>query len=360
MNLTSHEFVLRDRVIAALNSTLSLPQALEAARTPLLELTPADYMGMCLITLGPIIDFQWLVPGHRLALLDEYPKWVDSDFVRAPIFAQPNVVLRDSEMLPRRELEQSALYQRSKELDLSLEHVMAVLLPVLPSFLGAFTLYRDRRRPFSEQDAALLTSLTPHLLNTLRNCRDMQTVSTGARLLEELYNRHDSAFLILTPPSREVLRSPRAVTLLESWFAPSDVDASGVPYVLLERLKELRSRDVAARLELNPWISLHGDTYRVVKFIELPEAEGPRQWALLLNEIPVSIPLPESMRILLTPRQVEIATYVLRNWSNQQIATELGRTENTVKTHVRDIFDRLKVDSREDFLYQAAHLNKPV
>ncbi|WP_426750356.1 response regulator transcription factor [Myxococcus sp. Y35] len=360
MNLSSHEFVLRDRVIAALNSTLSLPKALEAARAPLLELTPADYVGLCLITLGPIVDFQWLVPGHRLALLDEYSKWVESDFVRAPIFARPNVVLRDSEMLSRRELEQSALYQRSKELDLSLEHVMAVLLPVLPGYFGAFTLYRDRRRPFTEQDAALLTSLTPHLLNAVRNCRELQTVSTGARLLEELYNRPGSAFLILTPPSREVFRSPRAATLLEQWFTPSDLHSSGVPNVLLERLEELLHRNEDARLGLNPWISLHGDAYRVVRFVELPEADGPRQWALMMNEIPVSIPLPEVMRIELTPRQVEIARGMLRNWSNQDIAAEFKLSEDTVKTHVRDIFARLKVDSRADFLYQAAHLNKPV
>ncbi|MFP2957803.1 response regulator transcription factor [Myxococcus sp. 1LA] len=360
MNLTSHEFALRDKVITALNSTLSLPKALEAAREPLLELTPADYVGLCLVNLGPVMGFEWLVPGHRLALLDEYSRWVDSDFVRAPIFARPNVVLRDSEMISRKELEGSALYQRSKELDLSLEHVMAVLLPVYPRLFGAFTLYRDRRLAFSERDVSFLTSLTPHLLNAVRNCRDMQTVSTGARLLEEIYRRHDAAFVVVAPPSHEVLRSDRAATLLERWFSPSDLHSSGIPRVLMERLEALTRMTPDARQSANRWVSLHGDAYRVVRFIELPEAEGPRQWALILHEIPLSIPLPEAMRKELTPRQIEIAKGMLRNWSNKDIASELRLSEDTVKTHVRDIFSRLKLDNRADFLYQAAHLNKPV
>ncbi|WP_307734601.1 helix-turn-helix transcriptional regulator [Pyxidicoccus parkwayensis] len=361
MNFSSHEWMLRDRVIEALNSNLSLPRVLESVREPLLELAPAEYMGLCLITLGPLTEFKWLVPGkHRLALLDEYSRWADSDFVRGPIFARPGVALRDTEMLPRKELERSALYQRSRELDLSLEHVMAVLLPVPPGLCGAFTLYRDTQEEFSEREAALLTSLSRHLVNAVRNCRDVQAVTTGARLLEELHNREDSAFLVVEPPSREVLRSQRAAALLEKWFSPSDLHSSGLPRVLQERLEALPRLDADARLDASLWISLQGDTYRVVRFVELPESEGSRSWALVLNEIPLSIPLPEVMKRQLTVRHIDIAKGMLRNWSNRDIASELELSEATVKTHVKEIFRRLKVDSRADFLYQATHLNKPL
>lgn len=360
MKFTAHEWMLRDRVIEALNSSLSLPKALEAARGPLLEFTPADYMGLCLMTLGPTVDFQWLVPGPRLALLDEYSKWVDHDFVRPPIFARPNEVLRDSDMLTRRELEHSALYQRSRELDLSLEHVMAVLLPAHTQLLGAFTLYRDRRIAFSEEDAARLKSLTRHLLNAIRNCRDMQVATSGANLLETLYNGPDSAYLIATPPAREVLRSPRAAAMLERWYPRSDVHSSGIPSVLMERLTALTRMDADARLQNNVWVSLGAEGYRVVRFVELPGADEPRQWALVLNEVPFSIPLPEAMRKELTRREVDVAMGLLSNSTNEQISSELGISVQTVKTHVRSIFEKLKVDSRADFLYQASHLNRPV
>ncbi|MDC0707416.1 helix-turn-helix transcriptional regulator [Stigmatella sp. ncwal1] len=360
LTLNTHELMLRDRVIATLNSSLSLPQVLEATQAPLLELTPADSVALCLMRITPSLDFQWLVPGPRFRLLDEYADLSDHDFARPPIFAQPNVVLRDSEMLSRREYEHSLIYQRSRELDLSLEHIMAVLVPVRPDFLGALALYRTRRRSFSSRCAAVLSSLTAHLMNAVRNCSDVQAFTTGAHLLEDLYRRPDTAFLVVEPPHREVLRSPHAAVLLDRWFAPSDLHSSGLPLPLKERLDTLVRLDPDSRLEQNVWVSLQADGYRTVRFVELPAPEGPRQWALLMNEIPISIPLPAEMKRKLTPREVTIAMYLLRNWSDKQIADELDITLLTLKTHSRNIRNKLGIDGRADFIYQAARLNKPV
>ncbi|RYZ40307.1 MAG: LuxR family transcriptional regulator [Myxococcaceae bacterium] len=360
MNLTTHEHMLRDRVITALNSSLSFPQVLEATRAPLLEFAPSDSLALCLMRTTPVLDFQWLVPGYSIPLLEHYASVSDHDFVRAPIFARPNVVLRDEEMLPRREYEHSLLYQRSRELGLGLEHVMAVLLPIRPDFLGAFALYRTERRAFSAQCAAVLSSITPHLVNAVRNCSDVQAMTTGAHLLEELHNRSDTAYLVVDPSSREVMRSPHAAVLLERWFKPSERHSSGLPLPLKERLDALVGMNADARLEKNVWVSLQADAYRTVRFIELPTREGPRQWALVMNEIPMSIPLPVDMRSKLTPREAETAKYLLRNWNHEQIADELDISLGTVDAHVRSIRNKLGVDGRADLIYQATRLNKPV
>ena len=216
MNFNTHELVLRDRTISALNSSLSFPQVLEATREPLLELAQADSAALCLMRVTPSLDFQWVVPGPRIPLLDEYAVVSDHDFVRGPIFARPNVVLRDQEMLSREEYEHSPLYQRSRELGMALERVMAVLLPIRPDFLAAFALYRTCRRAFPSRSATILSSLTAHLVNSVRNCSDVQALTTGACLLEELYNHPDSGFLIVEPPSRVVLRLRRAAGLSAS------------------------------------------------------------------------------------------------------------------------------------------------
>ncbi len=360
MNFNTHELELRDRVICALNSSLSFPQVLEAAREPLLELAQADAAALCLMRVVPSLGFQWHVPGHRIPLLDAYDGVSDHDFVRGPIFARPGVVLRDQEMLSRAEYEHSLLYQHSRELGMGLDRVMAVLLPIRPDYFGAFALYRTRPRSFSSRCATALSSLTEHLMNSVRNCSDAQALTTGARLLEELYNHPDTGFLIVEPPSRVVLRSRRADSLLEKWFTPSDLDSSGLPERFREQLNALVRTDADSRLGKNVWVSLHIDAYRVVRFIELPAPEGPRQWALVMNELPMSIPLPAEMRRTLTPREADVARCLLRNRSNEQIADELALSCHTVKTHVRNLFKKLGVDDRADFLYQAAHLNKPV
>ncbi|WP_171448347.1 helix-turn-helix transcriptional regulator [Corallococcus carmarthensis] len=359
MDFTTQELVLRDSVIASLNSSQSLHQVLETTRAPLLEFVQADAVALCLMHVEPF-DFQWLVPGPRVPILDGYAELAQHDFLRAPILARPNVPIRDTQLLSRDEYERTLIYQRSRELDPCLEHIMAVLLPIRPGFVGALAFYRNLRRPFTSQSATALSSLNTHLMNTVRNCGDIQTTATGAHLLEQLYRRPDTAFVVVEPPHREVLRSPHAAFLLERWFAPSDIHASGLPLPLKERLDALVAMTPDARLDKTLWVSLHADGYRLVRFIELPALEGPRKWALLLHEIPISIPLPEEMKRKLTSRQVTIAMCLLRNWTNEQIAGELGLSLHTVKTHVRDLFDRLGIDGRADLLYQAARLNKPV
>lgn len=360
MDFNTRELVLRDQVICALNSSLSFPQVLEATRAPLLELVEADSAALCLMRVMPTLEFQWHVPGHRIPLLDEYAGVSDHDFVRGPIFARPNVVIRDEEMLSREEYEHSLLYQRSRELGMGLDRVMAVLLPIGPDYFGAFAVYRTSDRAFPSRSATALTSLNAHLVNSVRNCSAAQALTTGTRLLDELYSHPDTGYLIVEPPSRVVLRSKRAARLLEKWFAPSDFDASGLPEVLRTRLNALVHMDADARLGKNVWVTLRFDAYRVVRFIELPAPEGPRQWALVMNELPMSIPLPVDMRRKLTPREVDVARHILRNQTNEQIAEELSLSCETVKTHVRNIFKKLGVDDRADFLYQASHLSKPV
>ncbi|WP_241759298.1 helix-turn-helix domain-containing protein [Pyxidicoccus parkwayensis] len=362
MNFSTRELVLRDTVISALNSSLSFPEVLKAAREPLLEFAQADAAALCLMRVTPSLAFQWHVPGHRIPLLDAgvYESVSHHDFVRGPIFARPNVVIRDEEMLSREEYDHSPLYQHSRDLGMGLDRVMAILLPIGPDYFGAFALYRTSDCAFTDQCATALSSITAHLMNSVRNCGTYQALTTRTRLLDELYSPPDTGFLIVEPPSRVVQRSRRADSLLEKWFTPSDFDSSGLPEVIRTRLNALVRMDADSRLGNDVWVSLEHDAYRVVRFIEMPAPEGPRQWALVMNELPMSIPLPVEMRRKLTPAEANVARHMLRNQSNEQIADELAVSCHTVKTHVKKIFKKLGVDERADFLYQAAHLNKPV
>ena len=48
----------------------------------------------------------------------------------------------------------------------------------------------------------------------------------------------------------------------------------------------------------------------------------------------------------LTPREAEVLLWVAQGKSNGEIATILGATENTMKKHLQNIFEKLGVDSR--------------
>lgn len=48
----------------------------------------------------------------------------------------------------------------------------------------------------------------------------------------------------------------------------------------------------------------------------------------------------------LSPRELEIVTYVARGMSNRAIGDALGLSENTVRNHLRSILDKLNLDNR--------------
>lgn len=52
------------------------------------------------------------------------------------------------------------------------------------------------------------------------------------------------------------------------------------------------------------------------------------------------------MRANLTPREQEILEYVIRGFSNREIAQQLGISWRTVDTHLRNIYRKMGVKSR--------------
>ena len=124
-------------------------------------------------------------------------------------------MLRDSEMVSRRELRRSSMYEHCRELKMPLEHVMAVLLDVGLDWHGGFTLYRERQRPFSDQDLGFLQRLTPALASTVRNCRLLGKEAEKGELMDDLFHHEGLESVVLIPPQAEVMRTAHATELLQ-------------------------------------------------------------------------------------------------------------------------------------------------
>lgn len=62
-------------------------------------------------------------------------------------------------------------------------------------------------------------------------------------------------------------------------------------------------------------------------------------------------------RDLLSPREKQVLKFLVLGWKNKQIATELGVSGDTIKTHVRHILEKLSVTTRTEAAVQATRLN---
>ncbi|MFP2926428.1 LuxR family transcriptional regulator, partial [Pyxidicoccus sp. 3LG] len=221
LRLDSREQELVLQMVEVLGSSLNLGEVLEQGYGLLARLLPTDCAAMCVSQPELPGGYDWVVTRMPEAFVTHYGELSAVDFVRESVVHQPNVVLRDSEMVAPRALERTALYQRCHDIGFPMEHVMSVLLDARGDWHGGLTLYRERQRPFSDRDRALLQRLTPMLVSTVRNCRLLGQESRRADLLDTLFHHQGAECVVLAPPAREVMRTAHATTLLERWFSPA-------------------------------------------------------------------------------------------------------------------------------------------
>jgi DNA-binding CsgD family transcriptional regulator len=356
MDLDSREQTLMFNMMEALTSSLDLPKVLSNTYEVLARLLPADHAALCVSKPGCSTEYDWMVAQMPQAFFARYPEMAAKDFVRAAVVRQPNVVLRDSEMVSRNDLKRSPFYDHCRELSMPLEHVMAVMLDVGLDWHGGFMLYREERRPaFSDRERALLQRLTPVLGSKIRNCRMLSDVAGRGQFLEALFRHQGTESVVLASPSTEVMRTAQASALLEKWFAPHERGRHGLPQVLTEQLKRLMGNNGYQVLEVpDTWQRINLDQSLKVTFVPLPEHTGRKLWALMLQEVTDGMIMPSAWRTLLTQRQAQVVDRVLKGWDNKLIAEDLGCTVATVKKHLQRIFDKLGVSSRAALISLAA------
>src|SRR5262245_37007853 len=121
-------------LVSTLGTSFDLREILKNAYDSLLKLLSADYGALAVSGAERAEQYEWIASGLPDQFLGRYDEMAAYDFVRTSVMARPDVVLRDFEMIERRELERSVLYHRARELDAPLEQVMAVMLVVGPSW----------------------------------------------------------------------------------------------------------------------------------------------------------------------------------------------------------------------------------
>jgi two-component system, NarL family, nitrate/nitrite response regulator NarL len=65
---------------------------------------------------------------------------------------------------------------------------------------------------------------------------------------------------------------------------------------------------------------------------------------------------PQRVNFGLTPREIEVVAAITSGYSNSEIAQKLGRSEQTIKHHITNIFDKLGLSNRmEVVLFAVSH-----
>jgi DNA-binding CsgD family transcriptional regulator len=345
--LTASDFRAVLRISEALQSSLDLSAAFHKAFPLLQELVSADYGALAVSRPGTLYDYQWYKVNLPDTFLRDYAQLAERDFVRISTAKTPNRVLRDEEMLTRKQLERHQTYLHARE-TAGIEQVMAVMLIHEQEWSSGLSLYRDRRRPFSTREATLLQTVAPSIVNAVRNSREHQALQRGG-WLEPVVERTGVAAIWLNARGEEVARTPRASFLLEHFFRRHERRAGRLPEPLLEHFRrELERPPLGPRG--GEWVREGLLSSLCVAVVALPE-HG--MWALSLR----TRGLDPELAARLSPRRAKIAGYLLRGLSSRQIAEREERSLATIKQQVDEVCDALGVEGRKGLLRLVSGLN---
>lgn len=199
---------------------------------------------------------------------------------------------------------------------------------------------REHRAPFSESDARTLARVLAPIARAIRSSlrADAARTGTGPDAPGMILLGADDAVELVTPLARELIAELSG----EGGDAPERP-----PFAVLGLAAHLRALAKSeARSVVVPgargWITLHGSrpdgasSGRVAVVIE--RATGPQVAPLRLELHGV------------TAREAEIARLLARGLTSAQIATSLVVSPHTVHDHVRSLYEKLGVGSRQQLL----------
>jgi DNA-binding CsgD family transcriptional regulator len=202
---------------------------------------------------------------------------------------------------------------------------------------------RGDKRDFTVEDANVLARITGAIAEGLRTTLRLDAArlpaTRAAPGLVVLSANNDVE--LITPPAHELLAAMRNRSQ-----APDDETP---PQVLLALAAFIRRSsqdperpDAVAVPTSSGWITLHAS---------LPDGGAGGKVAIVLERAPS----PQSTAIRLevhgvTPREREIATLLAQGLSNPEIATRLVLSPYTVQDHIKNLFEKTEVSSRQELV----------
>lgn len=346
-HLRKKELEVLFELLEVLHCTLDMQQALQAAYPLLHKLVSADQGALCVSRSDNPLLYDWTAADMPDGFFKGYDEVAQYDFVRAAVAQKPNIVLCDHQILPPQAGVGGPLYEYTWSKGVRVEQIMAVMLSSEPSWHGGLTLYRDRRRPFSEHEREILQFLTPYFSMAVANCKRFGDLMHWSSFLETSLSMHRTSILVFSSTLKLMAGSPGIYQLFDRCFGTCERGRDGLPAAFWRELEERIPRGPVPEAPPVPWIPMKAakpgkrgaGAGLIVTFVPVVKNFA-THWLVLFDEVPAE------WREVLTPTEIDIVVRAALGWDNELVAKDIGNEVSTTKTHLFRIFNKLGVDNR--------------
>jgi len=223
-----------------------------------------------------------------------------------------NEAMRITDILPRSRLAETE-YSRDYQLQVPMFYELCAMACSQGDLIGGLCFHRTKRdRDFTDHDKKILSVLMPHLSLALHNIDLMEAIALSQGM----------GLIIL--------------------------GEDGHPLYMNEEAKVALSGNSLGKMP-DPGLSIGPALFRTETRVY--RIRTVRQFAkksiILLEPLPTGDEIKSKLSHFgLSPRQGEIAVLVMQGLSNNEISDRLCIAKQTVKDHIRDIFEKAKVHHR--------------
>ena len=241
------------------------------------------------------------------------------------------------DVMPREELERTEFFNDFLMRD-GLHHGINVYAYDGELNIGDLRIWRAKHRPhFGKSEAALLDTLLPHFRNALRNVRHIEAAQGIADFWSHLLDNTGTAIFLFDETGDLLYRNNKAGIIEE--------DLSEAAYRSFHEHIRVLSKKNISRTE---WGGYSLSTLSLTR----PQDARPVRAVMAYRS-----PLPRidagllARKYRMTPREAEICLLVFKGFADQQLASALGISFYTVRTHLKRVFSKLGIASRSELNY---------
>ena len=194
---------------------------------------------------------------------------------------------------------------------------MNAVLSCQGDLIGGIALHRlPRDRDFSERDREIINLVTPHLARALHRIE----------LLDAIVSLQDIGVIVLGPARETIYMNSEARVALNGASATTIADPA-----LLAESAIFRTASKTYRIRTTP-------------------ARWDGKWTMVyLEPQPAERDLATKLAVYgLSKREQEVTLFAVRGLSNREIAERLFIAEQTVKDHLHDVFEKVKIHRRSE------------
>jgi DNA-binding CsgD family transcriptional regulator len=355
---------VRQLCCMGLGSQVIMPRLLQALRS----LVTADSAGFFWIDArGEMRNFyaeRTLSPQATVAFRRHYDDG-DAPFRRL-FLARANAADPVSVISVSKELARTSHYQNTLR-ELEAEHVLHAIVRDPVNGFGQLSLYRSREAPsFSPADRQAIRGVLHYIGHAIaQHDRPRGEIRERPQFVDS-----DIEALLIVRGDGEIEHASGAGRNLLLMAAGDNVNPATIAgdaaaaRTLLECLRReivgvYRGREAAPprRFTENAWGRFALRTYALC---DNPLARDARFAVHITRQEPVLLKLAEAVRCFpISPQQAEVALLLARGFSNADIAERMNISLNTASYHVKQLFMKLDVHSRQEAILRLSQA-KPV